>query len=223
MNRPIPKLTDSDLTRYWAKVDKAGPDDCWEWAAGKVQNGYGKFWLNGFSFQANRIVYFIEHEVDPNDKQVCHSCDNPGCCNPKHLWLGTDQDNTDDCKQKGRDARGSKKGNAKLTEREVREILESRETNRALAKRYGIANQGISEIRRGDGWTHAEGSRHSSKLQINNKTGVHGVSFNKTTGRYVAKVQFEKKKYHVGYFDTVAEAEQALIAKRAKLGIKPKE
>ncbi len=215
--KAISNLTNSDLDRFWAKVDMN--DDCWQWTAGLVHDGYGRFWLNGSTYRANRISYFIRHGVDPGEKLVCHICDNPGCVNPDHLWLGSDQDNSRDRDQKGHgvDRRGSKHGASKLTEQDVREILESSESHKVLAHRYGISPGIISEIRHGKLWQHVEGSRLPVDLNTNNTTGLRGVSLCSQTGRYSAEIQSKKKRHRLGRFDTLAGAEQAVTTKRLEL------
>lgn len=154
--RPIPKLTESDVARFWSKVDKTG--DCWEWTAGKNAVGYGKFTFGKIVRYAHRVAYLIDTSVDPGDKHVCHTCDNPSCVNPTHLWLGTNQDNIDDSVKKGRKIHGSDHYSSKLTEADVEEILKSPdESGNALSERYGVCIGVISHIRQGYTWKHVGG------------------------------------------------------------------
>ena len=90
------------MNRFWSKVDIKGPDDCWEWQASKKQTGYGAFSFNGKNWGAHRFSYFLEHGEFDQTLDVCHTCDNPPCVNPKHLWLGTASDNLSDMGRKGR-------------------------------------------------------------------------------------------------------------------------
>ena len=60
------------------------------------RSGYGRFKVQGIRYEAHRIAYFLHNKKDPKELLVCHSCDNPACCNPKHLWLGTSKDNIQD-------------------------------------------------------------------------------------------------------------------------------
>jgi len=158
---PIPTLTESDLARFWSKVDKRGPNDCWEWIA-SLRNGYGQFKLDGSSYQAHRISYAIANE-DPGDICVCHTCDNPLCTNTSHLWLGTQQENNQDKVEKERQARGESHGLVKLSEEQVQEILESNESQQALADYYGVTVQTISLIKTGITWGHTKGERNTNE------------------------------------------------------------
>ena len=89
--------------RFWSKVNKGR--SCWEWTAGKAGKGYGIFWLDGKHCYAHRVSYEIEVGPIPEDMCVCHTCDNPGCVRPGHLFLGTHKDNQIDCSNKGRKPR----------------------------------------------------------------------------------------------------------------------
>jgi hypothetical protein len=75
------------------------------WTASTDKNGYGRFRF-GKMIRAHRFVYKLKHGEFDETKLVLHHCDVPGCCSPEHLWLGTNQDNTNDCKKKGRKPSG---------------------------------------------------------------------------------------------------------------------
>ena len=129
--------------RFWAKVDKRGPNDCWEWTSAALPRGYGLLTLNGSNSYAHRLSWEINHgRPIPDGMLICHHCDNPACCNPAHLFLGTPADNTHDMVAKGRGRRGKHK----LTDEEVLEIRarwRDPVTLRELGDRYGVSHETI--------------------------------------------------------------------------------
>jgi hypothetical protein len=152
----IPELTDKQLKNFHAKIDKRGPDDCWEWLAGKV-TGYGSVMIHPFGMHlATRIMYYLATGKQPGSLCTCHTCDNPGCCNPAHLFLGTNADNVADKVAKGRahGLKGVNHGRVKLTEAQVHAIRASNATGVALAAKYDITEATISRIRLRQRWKH---------------------------------------------------------------------
>lgn len=146
--------------RFWSKVDVRGEDECWPWKAAerKKGDGYGAFWLDGRHQPAGRVALELSGTNVPEGMHVCHKCDNPPCCNPKHLFVGTHQENNQDKVRKGRHAHGERNGNAKLTSAQVAEIRSYRPPGvkrvkpgvpQMLAERYGITRQYVSEIFKG--------------------------------------------------------------------------
>lgn len=91
----FPKEAAERFDEFWDRVDIQGSDDCWEWKKSKVR-GYGSVRLKGLPVRAHRAAYLLTYGNIPTDKQVLHHCDNPACCNPKHLYIGTQQDNMND-------------------------------------------------------------------------------------------------------------------------------
>lgn len=93
------------VARFWAKVNRT--DGCWEWQASRNNYGYGLFHVGvgaagRIRSSAHRFAYELAHGPIPKGLNVCHSCDNPPCCNPAHLFLGTQRDNVLDAARKGR-------------------------------------------------------------------------------------------------------------------------
>lgn len=104
------KLSAKSIKRFWSKVDKRGDNECWEWKAGRDKDGYGQFSVGYVGTRAHRFSFLLHHGDIPRGMKVCHTCDNPPCANPKHLWLGTADDNNKDMKNKGRCATGAQNG-----------------------------------------------------------------------------------------------------------------
>lgn len=105
------------LNRFENKFTKH-ENGCWLWNAARRTTGYGVFSFNGKAVTASRVSYILYHGVDPGELFVCHTCDNPGCVNPEHLFLGTNLDNVKDRISKGRPAGRY----SSLTEERVTEI-----------------------------------------------------------------------------------------------------
>lgn len=96
------KLIDRTLKRFWERVDKKSKEDCWNWLRSKDTGGYGQFWFLGKNIRASRYSWIVHNGGISNNLWVLHKCDNPACCNPNHLFLGTNSDNIKDSYNKGR-------------------------------------------------------------------------------------------------------------------------
>lgn len=128
--------------RFWEKVHRGGPDDCWPWSGASTRGGYGAINVNGKVLRAPRVAYELAHGSIPAHLHVRHACDNPPCVNPSHLSLGKPADNTADKVARGRAAR-----NTKLSDAQVQRIREARAPLIDLAARYNVSVGLISLIR----------------------------------------------------------------------------
>ena len=147
------------MNRFWSKVDVGNPDECWEWKASKRnKQGYGCFSMNRKNESAHRVAWELINGKIPKGIHVLHRCDNTGCVNPVHLFLGTHQDNMRDRDKKERrtPAIGSNHGLAKLTEKDIPEIrkLFGKLSMRKIAKLYGVSDTIINYIKIGKTWRH---------------------------------------------------------------------
>lgn len=146
--------------RFWEKVDSsAGAESCWPWKASyfraaKGGGPYGRFVLRRLhSVLAHRVAYELVNGTI-GESEVRHTCDNPGCCNPQHLVLGSHQDNMNDRSERGRTARGAHGGRAKLTEADVIEIRGVPMTYSQIRERFGICDGSIHAIKTRRNWRH---------------------------------------------------------------------
>lgn len=135
-------------------------DGCWDWKGVTDKNGYGLM-PSGKSKQSRacRISWRIHNGEIPPKIIVCHKCDNPKCCNPEHLFLGTPKDNSQDMAKKLRSTVGSKNKNSKLKEEDIpkiRKLIEIGVTNTRIAKDFGVSRDIISCIKRNITWRHVE-------------------------------------------------------------------
>lgn len=116
------------------------------------KKGYPNYRFNQKRWRMHRYIYLTQKGEIPEGMCVCHSCDNPTCINPAHLFLGTIKDNTMDMVRKGRQAKGERINLAKLNEEIVRLIKSSTEKRPVLARRFSVSVQTITDIRKGKSW-----------------------------------------------------------------------
>ena len=136
------------------------PDTCMEYWAALSTGGYGRCTDEGKPRLAHRVA--LEHKLGrplTKDEMACHTCDNPKCYNPNHLWPGSYYDNMDDMRKKGRgpDNRGSKHGQTALKEQDVKDIITHKKSGLSqqdIASLYGVTQQAISYILKGKTWKH---------------------------------------------------------------------
>lgn len=148
------------IERFWSKVDRRGPDDCWDWQASVTTSGYGRFKMTPYTTAAaNRVALALHTGIEPEGLQALHSCDRPRCCNPKHLRWGTAADNAQDKVERSRartgDQRGASNGAAKLSEEGLARVvagLKRGMNNKQIAANLPIGHAMVSKIRRGHMW-----------------------------------------------------------------------
>lgn len=148
---------------FWDSIDiPENLDNCWEWRSkkGSGERPYTRYKNKAWS--RPRLSWFLTNGEIPEGMCVCHRCDNPSCCNPSHLFLGTIQDNVNDRERKGRNklpqSRGEEHGQHKLTKEQVLEIRNSYKegstnTYRSLAKKYGLTFGAIRNIIKRKTWS----------------------------------------------------------------------
>jgi len=131
---------------FWNKVDIKGPDDCWGWVGGRYSNHYGRFYVNRLPVRAHRFAYEDKVGDIPKGVFVLHKCDNPPCCNPSHLFLGTNRDNMADASKKGRVVGG---GGCFIYTKdviEIRHLAASGVKQSDIAKMFNAPYQDINRI-----------------------------------------------------------------------------
>ena len=145
----------SDEENFWAAVNILGTNDCWKWTGAMKPKGYGNVRINGRYLIAHRVAWTYANGEIPAGLMVMHLCDNPSCCNPRHLALGTAASNYADMIIKGRDgfhknrAFGEKNPNSKLTAAQILKIRESGRQGEAapvIAARFGVSSTNIRSI-----------------------------------------------------------------------------
>lgn len=145
--------------KFWARVDRGEPDECWEWQACRHRFGHGQVAVPAGIMgerrvhYAHRVAYYLTNGPIPDGLYVCHSCDNPSCCNPAHLVAGTQARNMRDMSERGR-AR-SEQPRAILNENQVRDIRRRRAGGERccdLAREYGVSYTCVSLTSRGLKW-----------------------------------------------------------------------
>lgn len=148
------------IERFWSKVDRHGPNGCWQWT--DYLSPYGVFRVNGKARGAHRFAWELANGHIPDGVFVLHKCDNPGCVNPAHMFLGTHSDNMADKVKKGRQSHhatwGSKHGLSVLKDDDIQKIhsLASTTSNTEIARRFGVSRMQVWRILTGKQWRRAK-------------------------------------------------------------------
>lgn len=150
--------------RFWLKVDIKKPEECWAWLGytqKKAKKEYGDFRVNKKTIRSHRMAWIVTFGDIPPGLSVLHKCDNPKCCNPHHLFIGTSALNTSDMVSKNRQCKGEQSRFSKLTEKQVLEIRELEEDCRkskglrqSVAAGYNVSRSCLEHIWRGSTWKH---------------------------------------------------------------------
>lgn len=161
---PICKVPLTPFAEKFLRYVEHSDDGCWLWRGCRTSDGYGRAHAGEFrtagskTALAHRLSWLLHNSDIPDGQYVCHRCDVRPCVNPDHLFLGTAKDNTQDCIAKGRARRGrlrgQEHGRARLTEKDAREVLASKDSDQALADRFGVNKTTIYSIRVGRNWKH---------------------------------------------------------------------
>ena len=142
--------------RFAQKFERRGDDECWTWQAATARE-YGVFYFQGRQTYAHRVSAFWAGLMSSvRDKVIVrHKCDNPRCVNPAHLETGTQADNINDCKKRGRICTGKDRWNSKLSEKkaiQIRELLRCKVKQKYIAAMYGVSHQAISNVKQKRTW-----------------------------------------------------------------------
>lgn len=147
--------------KFQSRIDKRGPNDCWLWTGGINKfTGYGRAMYRRRRIPAHRYAFMLANNIEHLEKWqfVCHKCDNPPCCNPNHLFLGTQADNMQDMLSKGRDnyCRGERSPSRKLSWEQVQAVKSMAEagelSQREIARQFDIHQVTVSKILNGIRW-----------------------------------------------------------------------
>jgi len=135
---------------FWKYVNIGSKTECWDWVSSCDKDGYGDWRDSPIERKAHRMAYTLMNNGNIASLCVLHKCDNPKCCNPNHLFLGTHQDNVRDKCEKNRQCVGENNGNHKLTKIEVLEIrrlyLTGLYSHTIIGKKFNVARQTVGKI-----------------------------------------------------------------------------
>lgn len=141
---------------FWKKVSKTRT--CWNWVGSITQKGYGSIRPTGITRMAHRYSWYLAYGSLDKRTFVCHKCDNPRCVNPRHLFLGTAQDNTDDMIRKNRQKWYTRR---KLSDAQIHQIRAVRGKHAVLAKKFNVNQSTISRILNNKIWANVGGGTYA--------------------------------------------------------------
>jgi hypothetical protein len=152
---------EDNLEKFFSKIAPPNERGCREWQGSRLASGYGQCRIANKCYVASRVAWILAHGPIPDGLFACHRCDNPPCCTPEHLFLGTQDDNMGDCAAKGR-IRGNTvccgeiNHMAKITNETVLEIrrLSSEMSQQEIARTFGITRANVGQILRRKTWKH---------------------------------------------------------------------
>lgn len=130
------------MDRFWSKVDRKGPDDCWEWR-GYCLKGHGRFLYDGYVQYAHRVSWTLCVGEIPDEKCVLHKCNNKPCVNPSHLYIGDYQDNAIDRSKAGTNPKMKMSAD---DVRLMRELFGMGTHYKALMWLFGVAESSVHRI-----------------------------------------------------------------------------
>jgi hypothetical protein len=153
---PFETVSDSDLLKarlfHKCRLSESG---CWLWVGTKDTGGYGMISRACKYTKAHRVSYEAFVGPIPSGLHVLHACDNPACINPAHLSVGTVKENMAERDARGRrNVKGEQIGTSKITADDALYIKQSNESLGVLAKKFGVSDQQVWRIKRGESWKH---------------------------------------------------------------------
>lgn len=161
------------LQDFWSRVGRGDTDRCWPWSKALFHGGHGAVTFNGKQDRAHRVAWILTHGPIPDGLCVLHRCDNPPCCNPAHLFLGSKRDNNRDRDAKGRTAKGQRSGRATKPERNpigerngraklrasdipaIRSLRREGHTLASIGARFGVGSSTVHRVASGKAWVSA--------------------------------------------------------------------
>lgn len=172
--QPLPEVDNLNTAYFLAMIARDVTEDgvtgCWSWRLEESRKSYGRVWLNGKNIGLHRVIYTLCVGPVARRLEVCHTCDNPRCCNPAHLFVATHTKNMQDAAAKGRlkppRLRGERHPLAKFTDEQIREIRRryvsgQRGIGSILAKEFGTSPGTISDIVHRRKWSHVRDEQES--------------------------------------------------------------